>query len=221
MASSPDDPFMKPISPTEYRERVRHENEQVEHFAQPWRAESLESGKAAIAFAQSIIKTSQLLNGGGLLAIPALATLFSLNVHAGQRLLLWTGLAFGLGLLFAWLCNFCGYFSQDFRSQAERKWAEATEHQIRHNHRKKPNEPEKSPQTEKDLKDGKKLFARSGRFVTWGVVFAFFSLISFLIGCYLGHRAITEIPQRLPGAIPTVGSLVAPLPFHIETQGKP
>lgn len=221
MVSRLDDPFIQPISPTEYRERVRHENEQVEHFAQPWRAESLESGKAAIAFAQSIIKTSQLLNGGGLLAIPALATLFSLNVHAGQRLLLWTGLAFGLGLFFAWLCNFCGYFSQDFRSQAERKWAEAAEHQIRHNHRKKPEEPEKSPQSEEDLEAGRKLFTRSNRFVNLGVLFAFLSLISFLSGCYLGHRAITEIPQRVPSTPSTLGSLFAPLPFQMELQGKP
>jgi hypothetical protein len=221
MVSRIDGPLVQPISPIEYRERVRHENEQVEHFAQPWRAESLESGKAAIAFAQSIIKTSQLLNGGGLLAIPALATLFSLNVQAGQRLLLWTGLAFGLGLLFAWLCNFCGYFSQDFRSQAERKWAEAAEHQIRHNHRKKPDEPEKSLQSERDLDKGRKLFKRSDKFVTWGVVFAFLSLISFIGGSYLGHRAITEIPQRTLSGASTLGGPVGLLPFQLETQGKP
>ena len=197
MASQPNDPSARLDAHKEFRERSRHINEQVEHFEQPWRTEALESQKAAIAFAQNVIKSGQLLNGGGLLAIPALATLFSLDAHAGQSLLVLTAIAFGLGLLFAWLCNFCGYFSNGYRSQALTVWARAQEDKIRIYPNEADRSAERAAEYKKEIGEGENLFKRSHFFAAIGIAFAFASLVCFLSGAYLGHRALTETPKRV------------------------
>jgi hypothetical protein len=219
MASQPNDPFASLDAHKEFRERSRHINEQVEHFAQPWRSEALESQKAAIAFAQNVIKSGQLLNGGGLLAIPALATLFSLDAHAGQSLLVFTAIAFGSGLLFAWICNFCGYFSNGYRSQAFSVWARAQEDNVRIY----PGEAERSAERvadyKKEIGEGEKLFKRSEIFAVMGFAHAFLSLVCFLFGAYLGHRALTETPKRVTAINSSVVAAPSILPRPPRADG--
>lgn len=218
MPSQPNDPFASLDAHKEFRERSRHINEQVEHFAQPWRSEALESQKAAIAFAQNVIRSGQLLNGGGLLAIPALATLFSLDTHAGQSLLVFTAIAFGLGLLYAWLCNFCGYFSNGYRSQALTVWARAQEDNVRIYPGEAERSAERAAEYKKEIGEGEKLFKRSHFFAASGVALAFASLVCFLSGAYLGHRALTETPKRVTATnSPTVAApSILPRPPRVD-----
>jgi hypothetical protein len=205
----------------EIREEIKLEHHEVEHFTAPWRAEAFESGKAAVAFAQSIIRTSQLLNGGGLLAIPALVSLFGLDVNIGKNLLVWTGFSFCLGLLCAWICNYFAYYSQDFRSRAASEKASAVEVQVRHDHRRAYGDPIRSPKSEEHSRNSDELYKKSDRAVVRGVALSLLSLACFLIGAFFGYRTITETPQRPTGNTPSVVSLPALVPLPNLNQTKP
>ncbi|MCA4920798.1 MAG: hypothetical protein ING82_15335 [Roseomonas sp.] len=210
-----------PSRDAEIRERMKFEHLEVDHHAQPWRAEAVESGKAAVAFAQSIIKTSQLLNGGGLLAIPALVTLFSLDVNIGKNLLIYTGASFCLGLMCAWICNYFAYYSQDFRSRAAREEAHAAEAQIRHNHRRAFDDPIKSPHSASYSANSRRLYRWSDRAVVGGVILSLLSLVCFLFGAYFGYRTVTETPQRALMSNPSVIGFPSPVPLPNGNQTIP
>src|SRR6202034_1283407 len=67
--------------------------------------------QSAAAMAQMVIKSGFILNGGGIIAIPAVATLFSLDAEKMlSQLMLTAGLFIG-GLSIAWLASIFGFFA--------------------------------------------------------------------------------------------------------------
>jgi hypothetical protein len=87
----------------EQREEFRRE---IERHVEPLINAAHESDKAAIELGQSILKTQTLLNGGALVASPAVITLFGLDAKVIMRDLFIAGGLFGLGLIFAALSGF-------------------------------------------------------------------------------------------------------------------
>jgi hypothetical protein len=67
--------------------------------------------KVLSGFAQSVVKSGFLLNGGGMVAIPAIVALFKLDASKGLWMLAAMGSAFVAGLLAAWAASICAFFA--------------------------------------------------------------------------------------------------------------
>jgi integrase-like protein len=101
------------ISPrwAEHREiRKEHREERESQLAADLEM-SRTAEQSAAAMAQMVIKSGFILNGGGIIAIPAVATLFSLDAEKMlSQLMLTAGLFIG-GLSVAWLASIFGFFA--------------------------------------------------------------------------------------------------------------
>jgi hypothetical protein len=83
----------------------------MEASARADRDAALAAATVASEFAQSAIKAGFLLNGGGLIAIPAIVALFKLDAEKGFWPLFATGGTFVLGLVVTWSASLCGYLA--------------------------------------------------------------------------------------------------------------
>jgi hypothetical protein len=72
--------------------------------------------ESAVTLAQTVIKSGFALNGGGIIALPAVVTLFDLDASQISRALITTGLLFALGLLSAWGASILGFFALAHKS---------------------------------------------------------------------------------------------------------
>ncbi len=112
----PTEPPPPDISPEPIR-RVREQrgwlNEEWRTAVHPWQAPITTNQEAANAYAQVAIKASLTLNGGALIAIPAIIGLFGIPANAAAGQLLWTGALFIGGLVSAWSTAFFAFFALD------------------------------------------------------------------------------------------------------------
>ena len=206
------------ILQSEVRDMLSHVDEKVNFHVQYYRARALESEKAALVFAQNSIKTSQILNGGGLIAIPAFVTLFNLSVQAGQSLLVASAATFTVGLCLAWASNLMGYLSETNKGTSMISLAEAQEYQIRHiyDNAVNPDAPKKSELFQEELKISKRKALKFRVFRYFGTFFVVFSMNCFIVGAFLGYRAITEIPQRAQSTVPSAPAPIVPMLLQPE-----
>lgn len=98
---------------------VRKEHRELrEHELSPLLEEARSADRGAVDFAQTIIRAGFLLNGGGMVAIPAIVALFKLDAQKMFSMLLATGGAFILGLVVTWSGSICGFFALANRANA-------------------------------------------------------------------------------------------------------
>src|SRR4051794_14498609 len=92
--------------PMAERERKEHRDEyrrRIEREVEPLNQAAHDSLETAIDLGQSIVKTGTLLNGGALVAIPAVISLFGVDAKSIIRNLFVAGGLFVAGLLCSWL----------------------------------------------------------------------------------------------------------------------
>jgi hypothetical protein len=111
----------------DHREGLRRD---LELHVKPLAHQALDADKAAIELGQSILKTRTFLNGGALVAIPAVVTLFGIDAKAVMRNLLVAAGVFVLGLLFSWLSGIFGFFTLSRRADRDFDMAEVTKATI-------------------------------------------------------------------------------------------
>jgi len=214
----PDSKAAGHFLPSEAREMLSHVDAKVNFHVQYDRVRALESEKAALVFAQNSIKTSQILNGGGLIAIPAFVSLFNISVQANQNLLVESAMTFTAGLVFAWLSNLIGYFSETNKYRTFLNLAEAKEQQIRHIYENldKLDAAGKSDAYITTLKQGRKNALKFNSLRYSGTFLLVVSMQCFVVGAFLGYRVITENPQGPPR---TASSAVGPtIPVLPQTE---
>jgi len=196
----------------EFRDKQKASRQaEADFYAKRWRDRAAESGKAAVAFAQETLRTGQLLNGGGLLAIPAVVTLFGLDARIALEGLMSTGLAFGLGLLAAWSGHIAAFFALDARSAAEWCWADSEEAQVRHGHFRRTDDPWRSPEAEKADRQGRRNWRIFLGFKLLTILLALGAVSGFLAGANLGARTVLSTPPR------AAGTAAIPVPSPAET----
>jgi hypothetical protein len=156
-----------------------------------------DADKAAIELGQSILKTGTLLNGGALVAIPAVVALFGIDAKAVARNLLIAAGLFVLGLLFSWLSGIGGFFALSRRADRDYQNAEATKVTLYKDYY--PDETKKAQQTGQ-IEDLSRLIKRHHRaFVVYRIftiLFSFMSLAAFVAGAVLGGLTILHAPPR-------------------------
>ncbi len=90
------------------REEFRQERE---NEMWPLLEDYRDAGKEAFEFMRGALKSAFILNGGGIIAIPAIIALFDLDAQKMFKSLMVTGLLFISGLVAAWVANFFVFFA--------------------------------------------------------------------------------------------------------------
>lgn len=158
---------------------------------------ALASDRGAIDLAQGAIKTATLLNGGGLLAIPAIITLFGLDARSVAWRLVTTATLFIGGLVAAWVANFCGFFALAARTDAFEHRAYSTRARIARQHY--ATAPEAQSWLEQEAVLDKKWDKRRAQFVAWrwvGIILLIVSLVFFLSAAIWGAMTVLQAQQR-------------------------
>jgi hypothetical protein len=112
----------------DHREEYRRE---IAQHVEPLMEAARNTDKQAVEIALSVFKTSNLLNGGAIVAIPAVVTLFGLDAKAVADPLLIAGGIFAGGLISSWLSAVFGFFA--LSNRADRDYWDATSMKLRTN----------------------------------------------------------------------------------------
>jgi hypothetical protein len=130
MTEPPSLPYSEMIKQQhEHREELRRD---IETHVEPDMRAAHDADKSAIELGQSILKTGTLLNGGAIVAIPAVVTLFGIDAKAIMTNLLIAGGLFALGLISSWLAGCWGFFTLARRSDRDYARGEATKQGLYH-----------------------------------------------------------------------------------------
>jgi hypothetical protein len=128
---------MMTIPPTEYRELLKLGDErreevrrEIERHVEPFIQSAHQTDKAAISLGQSSLRTTTLLNGGALVAIPAVVALFGIDAKAITFNLLIAGGVFVLCLVFCWLSSAAGFFALSHRADRDYATGESNRQNI-------------------------------------------------------------------------------------------
>jgi hypothetical protein len=150
-----------------------------------------EADKGANAYAQSVIKSAYLLNGGGLVAVPAAVSLFKVDVDVGQSLAGIAGASalFITGIILAWLTSGAAYFAMFALGGSHIHSMEATATRLRYRfgYSKEDGSPE--------------LVEKSDTYRRWfrcfrnaGIVLSFLSFAAFIGGVTVGTSYAIDRP---------------------------
>jgi hypothetical protein len=177
------------ISPDEYRDFLKLRNEQREEFrreierhVEPYIEAAHKSDQSAIELGQSTLKTSTLLNGGALVAIPAVVTLFGIETKSIITNLLIAGGLFALGLIFCWLSGCGGFFAMAHRADRDYSSAEVIRQSIYMAYHQTTDE-EKAQYSSRIATENKEVTRHNKGFVrsrTLAIAFSFLSLAALL-----------------------------------------
>lgn len=146
----------------EARESFRRD---IEQQVDPHMEIALASDRGAIDLAQGVIKNATILNGGALIAIPAIITLFGLNAQAVEAPFLAIGGVFIGGLLTAWLANIFGFFALAARSEGLEALAAVMRARVTREHY--PNSPKAEDWKSEEDENEKRWKERCARFKQW------------------------------------------------------
>jgi hypothetical protein len=194
------------LSPDEFRDALKLRSEQREEFrreverhVEPSIKAAHETDKSAIELGQSLLKTSTLLNGGALVAIPAVVTLFGINVQAITLNLLIAGGIFALGLVFSWLSGSAGFFALSNRADRDYRTAEATRQNLLRFYYP-PNdatlEAEATAEFQSQTEQATRHNKRFVRFRVAAIIFSVLSLAAFVGGNFVGGWSVLHAPLR-------------------------
>ena len=184
----------------DHREEYRRENAQ---HVEPQRAAARSTDKSAINLGQSVIKTATLLNGGAIIAIPAIVTLFGIDANKGSVGLIIAGGCFAAGLVFSWLSAVFGFFALSNRTDREWSSADLTAWQTNLAYYPPDGTEEGKKKlgkingdikkAEQKIQDLHKVFSRCR--VT-AILFSFLSLGCFLVGNVVGGKTVLCAPVK-------------------------
>lgn len=203
----------------EHREEYRRE---LAQHVEPQFAAARSTDRMAVELAQSIFKMLTMLNGGAIIAIPAVLTLFSVDVRAILAQILWSGGLFCSGLTVSLLSAICGFFALSSRADREcsdavmMKWRTNLNYYPPDNSEAGANERARQEAgcaaAEKDEKNFRK------RFLIWralAIVCSVISLLCFLSGNVVGGRAILQSPTTPIAHNRTADTPIAPNPLDL------
>jgi hypothetical protein len=194
----PSPPMSFKVSP-EWKEQSDIRKEYREERASELAAD-LEGAKtaenSAVALAQVTIKSGFILNGGGIIAIPATFALFNLDAEKLLTQVLFTALLFVAGLCSAFAGSMCAFFAlahkaDDFYSSATRT---ARILQAKYF-------PLQAADMKKQAEDAERRKIRLRKlWVTEryaAIVLCVASLALFIAGSYVGGRTILHAPHKM------------------------
>ena len=170
----------------------------------PLLEEALTASKSATEFAQNVIKNGFLLNGGGMVAIPAIVALFKLDTQKLLWMLLATGAAFIVGLLAAWSASICGFFALANRSDSVYSTATKTARNLEvmffpPDAARKATLGEQAKAAEETAARHESKFQRLRRA---GIILCFVTLVGFIAGVGFGALAIIKLQAKTEAAPP-------------------
>ena len=185
----------------EYHRRIDREVEPLNQAAH-------DSLKTAIDLGQSIVKTGTLLNGGALVAIPAVISLFGVDAKSIIWNLFVAGGLFVAGLLCSWLSAICGFFALTLRTKryyAEAKMKRATIYRDHYLH--DPSEEERIQQGRIDRLNNESLRKRRVTIVLTviTILVCFLSLATFVAGSGVAGWTILHAPSK--GVVPAPANM--------------
>jgi hypothetical protein len=162
--------------------------------------------ESAVAMAQMVIKSGLILNGGGIIAIPAVATLFNLAADKLLQQLILTGGLFIGGLFTACAASVFGFFALAHKSELSYSNAVQTARTVQGKYFP-AQAKEMAVQAEAAGKRGKRLRVMflAERYVA--IVLCLISVALFVAGASVGGWAILKAPHKAEYVPPD-----APLP---------
>jgi hypothetical protein len=194
------------LSPDEIRDALKVRNEtreefrrEVERHVEPNIKAAHETDKSAIELGQSLLRTSTLLNGGALVAIPAVVTLFGIDVKAITLNLLIAGGIFALGLVFSWLSGYSGFFALSNRADRDYATAEATRQNLLLFYYPPNDVTQKAETTAEFQSQTGQATRHNRRFVRFrvaAIIFSLLSLAAFVGGNFVGGWSVLHAPLR-------------------------
>ncbi|MET0105680.1 MAG: hypothetical protein ABW072_11125 [Sedimenticola sp.] len=163
------------------------------------------STEGAVEFAQQGIRSGLMLNGGALVAVPAIIALFAVDVSQVASGIILSGVLFVIGLLLSWAANLFGFFamsnSADAYSRQQGEVAKTlTLQYLIHSPGQEISQEDvdkhnKLIADEKSKSDGYWVSYRRNRML--GIISLLSSFIFFVIGAYMGGKVIVDAPRKV------------------------
>lgn len=178
----------------EFRRRIEESDakfyEHVNKRAEPYKARAFEYEKLAVEYTHKGFQSLTYLNGGALVAIPTAMAFFKADV--GRTEILWTALAFIVGLLCVVVAQIAAFFTTSKRAESanfhwSEQWQRIAAHQFPY-----PSD-ERKARDDSAQADRANALTRMDHSNVWryvGLTFFFLSLIAFVCGCVLGGWAV-------------------------------
>jgi hypothetical protein len=174
-----------------------------------WRAPSVElyniSEQSATELAKAVIQTGLILNGGAIVALPAICTIFKDGIEGIGGSILTGGLLFTLGMMIAWITaivayfaicvrqNYHGYQSYQNTMHIQAKFADTKEEYD-----------EKIEERRRFITLANSESTKYGRYQKWGIILCFASFALFAVGAMISSWALLSKMQEPPTAsLPT------------------
>jgi hypothetical protein len=179
---------------------------------------SLAAAKAATDFAQSVLKAGFWLNGGGMIAIPAIVTLFKLDAPTLFWMLLSTGAAFIVGLLVTWIASLCGFFALANRSDSAYNSAVRTARNLEAKYFPFA-KAEMEAQARAAESTAKSFAVKFLRLRRVAIVLCFVAMMAFIVGVGFGAYAVVRLQQSnvgVPASPPQATAPSLPLSPPVE-----
>jgi hypothetical protein len=153
--------------------------------------------ESAVALAQAVIKSGFILNGGGMIAIPAIAALFNLDAEKLLHKLFLTGELFVGGLCCASVASICAFFALAHKADTFYSNAVRTARVLQGKYF--------TPQAQEMAKQAEAARRRAARLRVWWIteryIAIFLCLASvalFICGAWVGGNAILKAPHKAP-----------------------
>jgi MFS family permease len=153
--------------------------------------------KAAVDFAQTVIRSGFVVNAGAIIAIPAIIALFNLDAEAIRGRLLVTGIFFAAGICAAWLAGIFAFFTLAHKSDHFNELAVQTARYLQGKYFP-PQASELMKQASNAEKRARRLLRlwRIARYIA--IVLSLTSVALFLCGSWFGVHAALKAPHKIP-----------------------
>jgi hypothetical protein len=164
-------------------------------------AADLEAAKigesSAVALAQMVIKSGLMLNGGGMIAIPAIVALFNLDAEKLFHQLFLTGGLFVGGLCSASIAGICAFFALAHKADTFYSSAVRTAHALQAKYF--------PAQAQEMAQQAEVVHRRAARLRVWwlterylAILLCLASVALFIGGAWVGGNAILKAPHKAP-----------------------
>ena len=190
---APSDILTKDFDPIKSaREQAEQFRRDLERHVEPHVENARVDDTAAIAIVQTVLKTGTLLNGGAIIALPAVVSLFALQ----PRDVIWSGVPFAGGLVASWLAAFCAFFALGRRSDAWHSYAAAARIRVTQNHYPTDDPAATLDEAARHYRIGKLRFRWFVAIAWVGIMFCAISLAAFVYGGLHGAQVVLRAPPK-------------------------
>lgn len=147
---------------------------------------------AATTMGLEVIKIGLVLNGGGLVAIPAAAGLFGISAAPVRDRLIIVGLLFIVGLLTAWYSSLCAFFALSDNSDAGAARAAARRIDVMLRHGELAADQGWADESRDLKRESGRSFQRYLRWRRSSIAACLVSFIAFILGAMTGGIALVR-----------------------------